>query len=185
MARPAGDGCGRPPDPERFLQPLDLICAEHGRRRDLSKLLHAMALQVAIDPVRASRLLEELRHDLSSHVLDEEQDLYLLLRRRCKPEDGIESVLTRLAAERATVVGLCNDILTELDAPAQAGERQVPRSLREKLLALSRALRRHFALLNSILIPIARARLRTRDLQSLARRVAARRGVVLPSGKDR
>lgn len=185
MAWPAGSESGRAPNPDRFLQPLELIRSEHGEWRALSKRLYGMAMQPTIDAGQAGTLLENLRRNLSSNALDEEQDLHLLLRRRCKPEDEIEAVLSRLAAERAVVVRLSDDILAELERAPEPAACRVSRSLREKLLTLSRALRRHFALMNSILIPIARARLRSGDLRSLARRIAARRGIILPAGHDR
>jgi iron-sulfur cluster repair protein YtfE (RIC family) len=59
-------------------------------------------------------LLAFLTRDLLLHHQDEEEDLFPLLKTRCKPEDGIEVILAELNRDHATEGFLIRDIAVDL-----------------------------------------------------------------------
>ena len=156
--------------------PLDFFFAEHFRQRKLCNLLERLALAEAVDARLAAEVLGFLQHDMVLHVEDEEADLFPLLRLRCPPEDGIERVLTALAAEHAgdrhlaelVIRGLQRTLQEAQPIAAQAG-------LREAMIDLARNERRHLALENAVVLPLARLRLATADLAALSANLMRRR----------
>jgi hemerythrin-like domain-containing protein len=159
-------------------QPLEFLFAEHFRHRQLCRILDHLAESTSLDVALMARADDFIRYDLALHVIDEEEDLFPLLRRRCPPEDDIDRVLSRLSAdhqEDAEQARLVRRYLSEA-----MGERLAPMRLPGASPALMRfagTQRSHIALENAIIMPIARARLTPLDLQNLARRLSARRGV--------
>ena len=165
---------------ELMSEPLDWFFAEHYRHRQFCKLVNEVALAHVFDGERISLLVNFLRFDLPLHIIDEEQDLFPLLRRRALPEDDVENVLGLLSAEHkadalqaAEVRRLLEDSLDRQAAPGMD-----PAS-RKALQAFSSQELRHLALENAVVLPIARLRLTTKDLGGMSRRLAARRGLVL------
>ncbi|HEX6858655.1 MAG TPA: hemerythrin domain-containing protein [Caulobacteraceae bacterium] len=160
--------------------PLDWFFAEHYRQRQFYRLVGELATVTAFDGDRVTRLLDFLRHDLALHVIDEEEDLFPLLRRRALPEDEVEQVLDLLSTEHRsdmtqaqTLRGHLEACLLERKAPGLE-----PRARKVMQNFAAQALR-HLALENAVVLPIARLRLSAEDLLALGRRLAARRGVVL------
>jgi len=156
--------------------PLDFFFAEHFRQRELCNLLEEMATAEALDALLAAELLAFLRHDMVLHVQDEEADLFPLMRQRCPPEDQIERVLSALSAEHAGDQHLSGIVAAGLQAAlrdttpiaAQPG-------LREAMIDFARNERRHLALENSVVLPLARLRLSADDLVRLSEGLASRR----------
>lgn len=167
------------PIPADLLQePLIWFFAEHYRHRDLcARLLSAMQ-SVVFDEPALREIYRFLDEDLPLHVIDEEDDLFPLLRRRCEPDDQIGKVLGMLSAEHA------NDM-----SEAAAVKQMVATALAEQrgLACYKNAVqviepfcfqqKRHIAVENAVVLPIARHRLTVEDLDNLARRLAARRGL--------
>lgn len=160
--------------------PLDWLFAEHYRQRQFYRMVDDVAAANVFDGERIERLLGFLRHDLALHVIDEEEDLFPLLRRQSLPEDEVEQVLALLSAEHqadiaqaATVRGHLEACLKGRKAPGlQPGVRKVMQDFARQAL-------RHLALENAVVLPIARLRLSPDDLVSMGRRLAARRGISL------
>lgn len=156
--------------------PLDFVFADHFRQRTLCNLLTKLADADAADPGMAGAVLSYLRTDLPLHVLDEEEDLFPLMRRRCAPEDEVERILSLLEAEHGNDERLAADILEALPAIADAaGPVPLPDRLADLLLQFAIDQRRHLVYENSVLLPIARRRLTESDLENLSRRMKARR----------
>src|SRR5690606_3657521 len=132
------------------------------------------------DGRRVTRLVEFLRNDLPLHIIDEEQDLFPLLRRRVLPEDEVETVLGRLSAEHRADAAQGREVRALLE---DALERQAAPGMdpaaRKALRGFASQELQHLALENAVVLPIARLRLTAKDLAGLGRRLAARRGVVL------
>src|SRR5690606_25217194 len=80
-------------------EPLEWFFAEHFRHRQLCDLIDEVAAANVFDGERITKIVEFLRSDMPLHFIDEEEDLFPLLRRRCLPEDELEVVLGRLSAE--------------------------------------------------------------------------------------
>ena len=158
--------------------PLDFFFAEHFRQRKLCNLIEELALAETLDTRLVVEVLEFLRHDMVIHVADEEEDLFPLMRRRCPPEDEIERVLSALSAEHAGdhhLAGIVTEGLQRAIADGQPASAQP--GLREAMIDFARNERRHLALENSVVLPLARLRLTTGDLAELSSHMAARRGL--------
>jgi hemerythrin-like domain-containing protein len=172
--RPDLAGAMMPPPPQLLHDPLAYIAAEHGGQRALCNLMEDLAGTPDFDREIAHSILRYLGQDFSRHMRDEENDLFPLLRSRCLPEDEIETMLGRLHAEHKDEHRLAGDLAAQLkelldrDAPA------IDATLRERLFQYARSLRRHLALENSIILPLARARLTSKDLAELSAAIRGR-----------
>lgn len=165
------------PPAEQLISPLDFIVAEHFRQRTLCWTIGRIAEAEERDQECVGAVLRFLREDLEPHVIDEEEDLFPLLRRRAEPEDRIEDVLGRLSREHAAARTDAAAIVAGLSRP---GTGRFSEALRDLLNRFGANERRHLIVENAIVLPLARARLKADDLRSLGRRMAARRGVDFP-----
>lgn len=161
-------------------EPLDWFFAEHYRHRQACRLMFDVALAHVFDGARVTALAEFLRNDLPLHIIDEEQDLFPLLRRRAHPEDAVETVLGMLSAEHKADAAHAQEVRDGLEA-CLAGQTApgMDMGIRRRMQAFAAQELRHLALENAVVLPIARLRLSPADLQAMSRRLAARRGVVL------
>ncbi|MDP3370738.1 MAG: hemerythrin domain-containing protein [Brevundimonas sp.] len=161
-------------------EPLNWLFAEHYRHRQLCQLIERVGTATLLLDEEAEEILAFLRHDMPLHVIDEEDDLFPLLRRRCQPADELDAVLGALAAEHRDDLEHARALIAVLQQALIDG--QAPgHDLETRRLFTDFALheRRHIALENAVVLPIARLRLTTVDLRSLSTRLAARRGVLL------
>jgi iron-sulfur cluster repair protein YtfE (RIC family) len=71
-----------PPPAEHLASPLDYIFAEHFRQRTLCWMIDRIADERERDEECISAVLRFLREDFGAHIIDEEEDLFPLLRRR-------------------------------------------------------------------------------------------------------
>jgi|CXWL01.1.fsa_nt_gi iron-sulfur cluster repair protein YtfE (RIC family) len=169
-----------PAPPALLREPLEFLLAEHYRHRQMCKILEFLASTPTFEAALIATTGDFIRRDLGLHVMDEEEDLFPLLRRRCEPEDDIEDVLGRLSSDHAMDEELARAVQ---GAFAIALEKCVPPSTLpgapEALLKLARQEKGHMALENAIVMPLARRRLHAADLEALSIRLAARRGVVV------
>lgn len=156
--------------------PLDFFFAEHFRQRKLCNLIEEMALAETLDWTLTAEVLDFLRHDMALHVQDEEEDLFPLMRLRCPPEDEIERVLSALTAEHAGDRHLAELLIAGLQkALAEAQPPAAQAGLREAMIDFARNERRHLALENSVVLPLARRRLTPADLARLSAGLLHRR----------
>lgn len=161
-------------------EPLNWLFAEHYRHRQLCRLIERVGTAPFLLVEEAREILAFLRHDMPLHVIDEEDDLFPLLRRRCQPADELDAVLGGLAAEHRddleharALIAVLERSLIDGQAPGQDLE------TRRLFTDFAQHERRHIALENAVVLPIARLRLTAADLRSLSTRLAARRGVLL------
>lgn len=165
-----------PPSIALLSDPLDFFFAEHFRQRKLCNLVEELALAETLDRPLTAEILSFLRDDMTLHVLDEEQDLFPLMRRRCLPEDGIERVFSALTAEHAGDRHLAGIVVAGLEGALREGKPPgLYAELSEAMIDFARNERRHLALENSVVLPLARRRLTTGDLAELSRRLMTRR----------
>lgn len=173
------------PPVELLHTPLDYIFADHFRQRSLCRILAELARQPHLDGEMAEAGLDFLRTDYGLHVVDEERDLFPLLRRRRQRQDRMNDILGSLSAEQAADALDANRIIAALVA---ALDRDNPVPLDDGARALMTSFaaneRRHLTTENAIVLPLARARLTRGDLEILGRHMAARRGLTYPEGKD-
>lgn len=160
--------------PALLARPLDYIVAEHARLRAICDRLDAIVAEGRIDAGEAEALAVFLDRDFRLHVIDEEEDLFPLLRWRCKPDDEIGRALGTLAADHAADEQLGERVMAALRARDSDG---MLAEDREALAAFAAHQRDHLAFENAVVLPIARRRLSARDQRALASRMAARRGI--------
>ena len=172
------DGGIEPISTALMATPLDFFFAEHFRHRQLCGLIDQLSAATFFDPGPIAEVIDFLRFEAPIHIIDEEEDLFPLLRRRCLAEDEVEGVLGVLSAEHKAdgVLGRAVRTYLErcLDSRAAPGANL---DGRRDLAAFAAQERRHLALENAVVLPIARQRLTPEDLTGLARRLAARRGM--------
>ncbi len=158
--------------------PLAFLAEEHLRQRRVCAHLDALAMTDAGDPALAAEALSHLEREMPIHMMDEEDDLFPLLRRRAEPDDEIEPTLSRLDRDHAKGRLLTGEALPCLSRMAAGGAGATPDE-RSALMRLAAHERRHLIVENAIILPLARVRLTESDLRTLALRMAARRGVNL------
>ena len=169
-----------PLPPELVHEPLNWLFAEHYRHRQLCQLIERVGVATVLLREEVGEILAFLRHDMPLHVIDEEDDLFPLLRRRCQPADELDAVLGALSAEHRDDLEQARALIAALEQ-ALADGRPPGHDRETRRLFTDFALheRRHIALENAVVLPIARLRLTAADLRSLSVRLAARRGVLL------
>lgn len=161
-------------------RPLAYIQADHLRQRVLCHLMEQLAEDPHTEAGLAREVASHLAHDMRLHVIDEEEDLFPLLRRRAPDDAELATLLGRLAADHQADQRLAGEIAAGLEAwqPGRAPS-GLPRALREALRLFAGNQRRHLALENARVLPLARRCLDAEDLRNLSLRMAARRGVLL------
>jgi hemerythrin-like domain-containing protein len=162
---------------ELVREPLEFLFAEHYRHRQMCRALEQLAQAPRFEAKAAAEVEAFIGRDLAFHVRDEEEDLFPLLRRRCAPEDEIDAILEVLSGEHALDERLA---IAARDVLRKSMVRGVPVAAIEggalALQHLAEQERRHLALENAVIMPIARLRLTAADREALASSFAGRRG---------
>ena len=175
MIETAGDrGRGNCPVhglPSQIRDPIDFLHRFHLAEREVCAILDRLAGQAAVDDREVERAAAFLARELPSHILDEEEDLFPLMRLRCEAEDEIERILGRLH---------CDHRHADFDTPGivtlLTGSRADPSvNDRDRMRRYANHARRHLILENAIVLPFARLRLSKADLLALSLRMAKRR----------
>lgn len=169
-----------PLPPELVREPLNWLFAEHYRHRQLCQLIERVGVATVLLDDEAREILAFLRHDMPLHVIDEEDDLFPLLRRRCQPADELDAVLGALSAEHRNDLEQARALISALEEALDGGGAPGhDRETRRLFMDFALHERRHIAMENAVVLPIARLRLTAADLGALSVRLAARRGVLL------
>lgn len=164
------------PLPARLLaQPLDFIVADHHRHRVLCHLCEKLAEDETFDAGLAGAIADHIETEHAAHIADEEQDLFPLLKRRAKREDEIGRVLEQLTEDHAEDERLAARIVNGLRRRIAHPEIPMSAGLRRTLRSFAVCERRHLAIENAIVIPLAKVRLSAQDRADLAGRMTARR----------
>jgi iron-sulfur cluster repair protein YtfE (RIC family) len=164
---------------ELLRKPLDYILADHLRQRVLCVLCEQVADCTKFDAGLVREIVGYLKTEMVVHVIDEEQDLFPLIRRRAQPDDDIEMALGQLSADHAAEERLALAIVKGLEQALEQAGRPISEELRAALKQFAQDERQHLALENATIMPLAKLRLTERDLMALAARMAARRGILL------
>ena len=176
MERDRLDGAIEPIPSELLREPLVWFFAEHYRHRDVCKHLLLMAESDDFDCNVYKGVRSFLEHDLPMHILDEEEGLFPLLRKRCEPDDQIEKILDMLSGEHVGDMRESDAVCDLLDRAIS--ERFGLANYKETskiVLPFCKSQQRHIAVENAVVLPIARLRLTKRDLRALGRKLAVRR----------
>lgn len=166
---------------ELLKEPLVWFFAEHYRHREVCKQLLSFSTSVEFNEGAFQEVEQFLEVDMPLHIVDEEDDLFPLLRRRCDPDDRIENVLGILSGEHASdmhhapdLIAIIKKALTDKRGLAAYCETE------DIIPPFCQSQKRHIAVENAVVLPIARLRLTEDDLKGLGQRLAARRGLPDP-----
>lgn len=170
-----GDGLS-PTDPSLLATPLEFLCEDHMRERQICAVIDRLALSVSFDPSAAQSVLQFVNEELSVHMRDEAENLFPLLLRRCPDEDGIGRAIARICVDLDEAAQLLPGLRAALSRCLDAGSGLAPED-RQLLTRFAGRVRRHLAAENAILLPIARARLTRSDLKKLSLQMRTRRGL--------
>jgi len=171
--------------PEDFRDPIEFLYGAHERlRRHCENMIRlAEDPMPAEAPEIAAAILDFLETDLPLHRADEEEDLFPLLERRSpRPAPGshdeLLSALEVLRQEHRDDIEQGRSLLAPLRAIAGGQAPRDPEMFRHYLRAFVQLQRGHQAMENRVVLPAAFERLTPEDLAELARRMAARRGLL-------
>lgn len=173
MRRGSGEA---PTHPGLLGRPLDFICEDHLRERQICVVIDGLVLAASLDRHAALNVLRFLNEELNLHLRDEAEDLFPLLVKRCTAEDSIESALDRIRVDQTEALRLLPDVRAALSGCLDTGS-DLSAEERAILTRFTGHMHRHLVAGNAILLPIARARLTRADLVTLSAHMRARRGL--------
>jgi hemerythrin-like domain-containing protein len=165
--------------PEYLRDPIEFLYGEHERLRlKLDEMLWlAENLKAENAPDKAASILEYLTTDLPIHLMDEEEDLFPLLRLRSERHEKIVATIQLLIAEHQNDVEVGRSMLRSLEAIAKGNALADEDLFVDYVRAFTMLQRRHHAMENTVLMPIAYERLTKDDLAELSLGMARRRGL--------
>jgi hemerythrin-like domain-containing protein len=163
--------------PQLLRNPLDYILADHHRQRELFAMCDEFAENENFDPRLAEIIATFLETEMELHVIDEEEDLFPMLRRRLLPIDDVDRIMGLLSGEHAADEVLAGEIIRALRQGIETKNPTIEAELRNALLTFADRQRRHLAVENAIVLPLAANRLSAKDITDLGRRMAVRRGI--------
>jgi iron-sulfur cluster repair protein YtfE (RIC family) len=172
---PEWGGTG-PPAADLLDTPLDYILADHQRHRRLCIELARFAEDGVAGRADADRVISGISAALELHHQDEEEDLFPMLRRRCRAGDNIGIILSELAEDHRRARRRLGSVREALSRDPAEDPLQLTKRERTVLSAYAKHEQRHLAIENNIVIPIARRRLVRRDVERLSRAMKERRG---------
>lgn len=176
IAVPSRSDCLSPTDPRLLGNPLDFVAEDHLRERQICALIDGIAIAKNVDAADVNNVLSFLGEELELHLQDEEAGLFPMMLERCEAEDQIGNVIERLLSDHtamATVVPQVRQGLKRLLSSPSA----LKKGERRMLTDFANQTRRHLIVENAIILPIARARLSTADLDLLRQGMLERRGL--------
>lgn len=153
--------------------PLDMIASAHAVQVQMCDAMERIAdgLPDEVDRRLCAQVASCLQYDLPLHHHDEEEGLFPLLRASAKPEDGVDQILERLAAEHSSDNDFASEIAEALETLGQGGRPANPEMLGYMLRGFFERYRRHVHWENQLVMPLARLRLTRDDLDQLAARL--------------
>lgn len=157
--------------------PLDMIANAHAVQVEMCDAMERIAdgLPDEVDRRLCAEVASRLTFDLPLHHHDEETALFPLLQRRALPEDGLDKILERLASEHDSDNDFASEIAEALETLAQGGRPQNPEMLGYMLRGFFERYRRHVHWENTLVMPLARLRLKPEDLVELDARMGENR----------
>jgi len=149
--------------------PLDMIASAHAVQEQMCDAMERIAdgLPDEVDRRLCAQVASCLQFDLPLHHHDEEEALFPLLRKRALPEDGLDKILERLAAEHSSDNDFASEIAEALETLGQGGRPDNPEMLGYMLRGFFERYRRHIHWENQLVMPLARLRLTREDLDQL------------------
>ena len=167
------------PGESRFLirHPLDVIAQAHAVQEQICDAMERIAggLPNSIDRTLCLEVANCLQFDPPLHHQDEEVGLFPILKSRALPDDGLAGILDRLAAEHAFDIDFASEIAECLEMLGRNIPSANPDMLGYMLRGFFERYRRHVQWENMLVMPLARLRLTSGDLENLSARMQAHR----------
>lgn len=168
--------------PEDLLKdPLIWFFAEHHRHRQVCRKLTELAKMNVLDVELTQEILHFLKIELPQHMRDEEEGLFPILRRRCKPEDRLERTLGQLSPQSGADTDITMELVLVLENTLKTkqglGASETAKYIVQRFCQLHQ---NHIALENAVVLPIARSRLTKADKKTLTRLLAQGRNLSDP-----
>ena len=159
----------RPLSSNSMRNPLDIIEMAHQVHAQICDALEAIAdsLPDEVDRRLAANVADCLCIELPLHHLDEEEGLFPLLEKRALPEDNIVDILSRLAIEHATDESFADELGESLKTLGRGERVDNPNMVGYMLRGFFENYRRHLHWENTLVLPLARQRLKKKDLTAL------------------
>jgi hemerythrin-like domain-containing protein len=150
--------------------PLDMIYQEHEQQERVCAQLEQIAddLPDQVDGNIVAEVSVYLKQELAVHIRDEEDGLFPLLAKRAMPEDNVGVILAQLQQEHMTDEGYACELSDALEEIARGERPKDPNALGHMLRACFESHRRHLAWENAVVLPLAKKRFTSDDLDELA-----------------
>jgi hemerythrin-like domain-containing protein len=157
--------------------PLDVIVRAHASQMQMCDVLEQIAdgLPDNVDHRLCAQVATCLQFDLPLHHQDEECGLFPLLRGRSHPDDRILEILERLATEHSADTDFASEIAENLEILGHSGRTTNPEMLGYMLRGFFERYRRHVGWENTLVLPLAKLRLTSADLDSLSLQMVVNR----------
>ena len=167
-----------PLDSAILADPIEFIRFEHYRQRTLSDRLGRVADRLGRPGAaeNAAWILDYLSTELPLHIADEAEDLMPLLRERCQSRDQVQAICETLDREHEGDQRARSRLLDGLARLAAREPVADPANFAAAARGFQDKLRCHLVWENQTLLPLARKRLWTGDVESLGLRMARRHG---------
>lgn len=158
---------------------LDHIERMHRMQLLLCDALERIAdgLPQDVDRRLCQQAIDALRNDIPLHHLDEERGLFPLMERRARPDDNIQRILAKLSQEHRTDEGYSAELIESLETLSEGRKLANPDMVGYMLRGFFESYRRHIQWEDTVVLPLARARLTGADLDDLRRTMARHRSI--------
>lgn len=158
-----------------FDNPLDFIAEDHMREREVCALIDKLVTASSIKNAERKMIVDFLTEQLPLHLADEEIDLFPLMLERCDPEEEIKELIEKLEADHGHAMADAPAIASLIEAQ-KMGDEAFSATACAQMTDFASHARRHLILENAIILPIARARLTSSDLNMMKEHMLQRRG---------
>jgi hemerythrin-like domain-containing protein len=173
--------------PDNLLrEPLDYLMADHVRQRKVCDALGILITGAARDDTQdmAEAIVAYLSGDFLLHVQDEEIDLFPCLRGAAADSGEEVASLEGLKCDHAADLALAKGLVADLRQMATSGGTRTSPGFIRVAVAFTATERRHLALEDQVILPLARRRLSAADLDRIGHAMAARRNIDFPLQSD-
>lgn len=170
--------------PDNLLrEPLDFMIADHRRLR---KVCHALDTLDVTSEVPLSKEITDvifayLSDDLLLHIADEEVDLFPAVLAAPGVGQDLADLISVLTRNHAIELSLASDVIIILRrSRPNADEHGKILQIARVLATFTECIRRHLAVEDDVLLPMARRHLTVTDLEKIGRAMAERRNIHYP-----
>lgn len=146
------------------------IECEHATERRLCDVLERIAdrLPGSVDRATAIPAIGVLRKCLKWHITLQERYLLPMLVKRAQAGDSAEALSAQVAAEHTADEALAHDIADQLERAIERGRVENPEMLGYMLHGFFECRRRHLTWEETVILPLAKRRLRGDDWRSFS-----------------